>query len=143
MAEFFAMRNATGLLPHTMEDAAELQKLPFAKPLLVSVKAPRNGRHHSLYWVLCARIASAVGAEPETVSDTLKIATGHCTIVQSKTFGTLRLPKSISWAKMDDTAFRDFFNRCVAVIVSEWGIARTDVLEAVKDLIDAGTEKRG
>lgn len=84
---------------------------------------------------MVSRIADAIGAEPENVSDLLKIETGHCTTIKSKKYGVIRLPRSISFANMDQTAFSDFFNRCVTIIETEWGIARSDVLEAVDDLL--------
>lgn len=49
--------------------------------------------------------------------------------------GVELMPLSISWSKMDQTDFDKFFNKCLDVITSEWGIARPDILEAVKDLI--------
>jgi hypothetical protein len=104
----------------------------------VTVTQQRNARFHALYWVLCSRIANAVGAEVETVSDMLKIGAGHATLVKSKTLGTLHLPKSISFAKMDETSFRSFFEKCVDTIYAEWSIDRKDVLEAVNDLLMPG-----
>jgi hypothetical protein len=101
----------------------------------VTVTQQRNARFHALYWVLCSRIANAVGAEVETVSDMLKIGAGHCHVVKSKKHGILLLPKSISFAKLDETGFRTFFEACVMTIYTEWGIDRQDVLAAVNDLL--------
>lgn len=123
------------LRPYGAESAAAFGKLPFGKTVRVEVKQPRNGKFHRKYWLLCARIGDAVGVDSENVSDLLKIETGHCTIVKSKTYGELRLPRSISYAAMDNAAFSEFWDKCVQVICSTWGIARADALEAVKDLI--------
>ena len=135
MSEFFVQRRKEGLLPQTMEDAAVMAKLPYGKPILITAKVPRNGKFHSLYWVLCARIGNAVGLDAEIVSDTLKIASGHCETIKSKSYGTLRLPKSISFANMDETSFRAFFEKCIQVIYAEWGIERSEVVEAVSDIL--------
>lgn len=129
--EFWAEKLAGALHPADDESWNEFAKVPTGKPLHVEVKQPRNGAHHRLFWALCARIGEARGVPSETVSDVLKIATGHCTIVRSKSYGELRLPKSISFAAMDQTTFREFFERCVVVIYEEWKIEP----ELVADLL--------
>lgn len=136
MSEFWARRSGDHLYPIGPEDHAELTKLPgMGADLLVTVKRPRNGAHHRLYWTMCQRIANAVGSEPENVSDLLKIATGHCTLVRTKGYGDVRFPKSISFAAMDQSAFSSFFERCLKVIYSEWGIARADIVAELADLL--------
>lgn len=135
MSEFFVQRKDGGLSPHTIEDAAVLSKLPFGKIIKVTAVTPRNGRFHSLYWVLCTRIGNAVGLSTEIISDTLKIASGHCETVKSKSYGILYLPQSISFAKMDENSFRMFFDKCVTTIYTEWGIEREEVIGAVADIL--------
>lgn len=141
MSVMWLVRAGDVLKPADVESAAEFSRLPFAKPVRAEVKLPRNSAHHRLFWLLCTRIANAVGAEVETVSDILKIESGHCVIVGSAKYGEIRLPRSISFKAMDQTEFAKFFDRCLDVIVSNWGIARADVLAAVEDLI-APTERR-
>lgn len=131
MSEFWVHRVGSVLAPLDMESVDELDKLPRNKPLHVEVKQPRNAAHHRLYWSLCARIAEARGVTAENVSDVLKIATGHVTTVRTKSYGEIHIPKSISFAKMDQTAFREFFERCVMVIYEEWQIEP----ETVSDLL--------
>lgn len=135
MSEFWAMRKGDGLQPHTMEDAALMARIPFGKPIKVTAVAPRNGRFHALFWVLCTRIGDAVGLDADRVCYVLKIQTGHAEIIHSKKYGELRIAKSISFAAMDETAFRAFFEKCVDAIYAEWAIARADVLAAVSDLL--------
>lgn len=138
MATLWCIRKGNALYPFGDESVAAFQKLPFGKTFHAELKQPRNGRFHRLYWVMCQRIADAVDAESENVSDTLKIATGHCRVVQSKKFGTLHLPCSISFAQMDETAFREFFEKCLVTIYSEWGIERADIIDVVNDVITPG-----
>lgn len=114
------------------ESIGELSKLPFNKHLRCEVKQPRNGRFSALYWVLCTRLANGIGSNAETISDVLKYKTGHVTIVRTKSDGELRFPKSIAFHNMDETAFREFFNRCLTVIFEEWRVDR----EAFSGLID-------
>lgn len=135
MSVFWVMRNGLGLRAWGAESDAMLSKLPFGKPLHVEVKQPRNSKHLALYWVLCKRIADGIGSEDESVSDVLKIKTGHVRRIKTKD-GIIELPGSISFANLDQTGFNTFFDKCVNVITTEWGIARADILELVKDLLD-------
>ena len=134
-------RNGTGLVPDGTESHIEFGKLPFGKAFFVEIKQPRNPKFHALFWVLVYRVASALGAHPANVCDILKIATNHCEIVKTKRYGEVRLPKSISFASMSETDFREFFERCIQVIQQEWGIDRPDILAATEDLL-IGTEQR-
>lgn len=129
--ELWCERIGGALRPADQESVEEFAKLPVGKPLHVEVKQPRNAAFHRLYWALCARIAESKGVTAENISDVLKIATGHVTILSTKSYGRVHVPKSISFAAMDQTAFRDFFERCVAVVYSEWQIEP----EMVNDLL--------
>lgn len=129
--EFWCERIAGALRPVDQESLDEFSKLPVCKPLHVEVKQPRNAAHHRLFWALCARIANARGVEAENIADVLKIATGHFQLVRTKKYGDIHIPKSISFAKMDQTEFRNFFERCVIVIYEEWKIEP----EMVADLL--------
>lgn len=122
MTELWGYRHGDSIVPDGVESSAVFAHIPFGKPLHVEIKQPRNANHHRLYWALCARIATAIGSKTQNVSDVLKIATGHCEMIRSKKYGVLRLPKSISFASMDQTQFTEFFERCVDTIYSEWGI---------------------
>lgn len=135
MSVYWAIREGMTLRPYGAESASLFARTPFSKVVRVEVKEPRNAKFHRKYWLLCARIGDAVGVDSENISDLLKIETGHCTIVKSKTYGELRLPRSISYAAMDNAAFSIFFERCVQVICDTWGIAKPDVLAAVEDLL--------
>lgn len=132
---FWAQRSGDNLVPDGAESFAEFAKLPVRKLLRVEVRYARSGPQHRLYWELCRRIAHAVGAEPENVSDLLKIETGHCSVIHSKTYGELRLPRSISFAGMEQVAFNEFFEKCVNVICNTWGMQKKEVLAAVEDVL--------
>lgn len=142
MTVFWAVRKGDALYPDSQESYAEFAKLPFGKSISVEAKRPRNAGRHRFYWMLVTRVATAMGVAPETVSDVLKIATGNCTTVRTKSYGDVRLPKSISYAAMDETAFGAFVEACIQVIQTEWAIERADLLEATADLLTP-TEQHG
>lgn len=132
MTILWVQKRSNALVPDGDESIAEFAKLPFGKSLQCEVKRPRNGPHHRLFWTICTRIANGIGTNEENVSDLLKISTGHYTLVKSKSLGELKLPKSISFAAMEQTDFSVFFERCLVIIFEEWGIDR----DAFSDLLD-------
>lgn len=144
MRDLWAVRRGNTLVPADIESGAVLARIPIGKPIRIHATKERNGAHHRLYWVMCQRIGAAIGQDADVVSDVLKIATGHCTTVKTKTHGWMRLPRSISWAQMDQTEFGKFYDRCIVVICEEFGLARPEVLDAVRDIIDGSMpEMRG
>lgn len=138
MAEIFLKRVGNALWPDGDESVCELAKLPFGKPLKAEVKQPRNPRFHRLYFALCHRIANGIGSEAEAVSSVFKFATNHVDVIKTKSYGDVKVPKSISFAKLDETSFREFFNRCLVVAFEEWGLDGG----AFADLLDSKTEQR-
>jgi hypothetical protein len=139
--DLWATRDGNYLRPLDAESAAVLSKLRIGKPLKIDVRQPRNSKHHRLYWVLCTRIANSVGAEPENISDVLKIETGHCVTVKTAK-DTYRLPRSISFAAMDQSAFGQFFERCIQIIQTQWGIRKPDLMRELADILEPQTELR-
>lgn len=119
MARAFFIRTLHGLIPDG--DAARdcLKGVKVGQAVSVEVTRPRNIQHHRLYWALCSTIADAVGAEAETISDVLKLRTGHVRVIQTKQ-GLMRFPKSIAFAQMDQAAFSTFFDKCCEIISAEW-----------------------
>jgi hypothetical protein len=141
LSELYAKRVGNALYPDGDESIVEFGRLPFGKPLRVEVRQPRNVQFHRLYFALCKRIADGIGSTAENVSDVLKVATGHVTIIRTKSYGDVKIPKSISFAKMDQTAFSGFFERCVQVIYAEWGIEPNAVADLLTPTLSA--EARG
>lgn len=121
--DFWAKKIGNGLYPDGDESLAAFGDLPPDKSLHVTViDHKRSGPQHRLYWSVVRRVASGVGLEPENVSDLLKLATGHYDAVQTKHYGEVKLPKSISFAAMGGAEFTQFFQKCLDTIFAEWGI---------------------
>lgn len=123
------------LRPYGAESASVFSKLAFGKVVQVEVKQPRNSKHLRLYWTLCHRIGDAIGVEAEDLSDVLKLRTGHVRVIKTSR-GTETVPASIAFANMNQDEFSKFYERCITLITTEWGIARDDVLDCIKDLLE-------
>lgn len=139
MTTLFLRRTGNALWPDGDESIAALMTLPFSKLLKCEVWLPRNVQFHRLYFAMCKRIGDGIGADAEAISTVFKWATGHYELVKTKSYGEVRMTKSISFAKLDEVSFREFFNKCVDVALTEWGIEA----DALSDLIDPKTEMRG
>ncbi len=139
MTTLFLKRVGFYLVPDGDESVSALSSLPFGKSFKAEVKQPRNPAFHRLFFSICRRIGDGVGCNEEQIATVFKLATGHYEVIKSKRHGELKIPRSISFAQMDNTAFREFFDKCVVVAFEEWHIER----EALADLIDGPTEKRG
>ena len=115
------IRTMNGLAPHNIAASEALKGLALGKVVRAEISRPRNADHHRLYWALCQKIADAIPGDytAQNISDVLKLKTGHCDTVQTRD-GLVRIPKSISWAKMDQAAFSDFYARCLVVICQQW-----------------------
>lgn len=142
MTEFWCKREGDALFPADDESVEEMSRIPRGVLVHVTVRQPRNGRQHRLWWLLVHRIADAVGCDPEVLADHIKVRVGHVRTVHTPG-GTYHYPASISFAAMDQTEFDRFFSRCVDVIVTDWGIKRPDVLAQVAELLEPKTEMRG
>jgi len=70
------------------------------------------------------------------VSDVLKLKTGHFTVVQTKS-ERIRLPRSISFAKMSQDEFRKFFDECVKVICEEFlpHMKPSDLVKEIEQMV--------
>lgn len=146
-------RTPTGLVPRDEAGQDVLRKVPIGDTVSVDVTRPRNLRHHQKYWVLCEAIAKALPEghrfqTAEHVSAYLKAATGHADVLPMKdiacphcggitTGNAVYIPGSISFAAMDQTAFNDFYDRCLQIIAKDIlpGITADELRGAVEDLV--------
>jgi hypothetical protein len=119
MSKTFFRRTLAGLSPDDDAASEALRGVQIGQVVAVEISRPRNLQHHRLYWAMVGKIADAVDLPTEAVSDHLKCETGHCHTIKTKD-GIRRYPKSISFAAMDQAAFREFFERCCRVISIEW-----------------------
>lgn len=119
MTKHLFVRSAFGLQAADEAAREALTGIAIGTTVCVEVSRPRNIRFLRLYWAMCGCIADSIGAQRETISDVLKIKTNHVRVIKTKD-GLLEFPASISFAKMRESEFKAFFERCCQVICSEW-----------------------
>lgn len=119
MTAFFR-KDLAGLRPVNSIAEDKLKKLKLGDVVAVDVRKPRCLSHHRLYWALCQLVAENMDGhyDAEVVSDVIKIRAGHVLPVKTAK-GEVFLPKSISFAAMDQLQFNEFFDRALRVVVSD------------------------
>lgn len=117
----FVRRVGHGLFPADDASVEEFEKIPRDRMLRAEVTEPRNIAHHRLFFALCARIGAGIGEDTKWVERAFKIEAG---LVDFYEYGgkTYRDLQSISFAKMDQIAFREFFEKCVQIAYERWHI---------------------
>ena len=118
--------NGTACLVPDCRDADDwLRKTKLHQGVLIDPRRPRNIQHHrKLFALLNLAVDNWPGDEPTTVEALLgaiKLSTGHFdTITTAK--GTYRIPKSINFESMDQTAFEPFYSQAVQIISTVLGV---------------------
>jgi len=142
--EILMQRTLSGLAP--IDDAGQemLRKVAVGRLVKARVTQSRNIHHHRMFFALLNLVYDNL---PETVEinsvdallGALKLATGHYEVCKSSAGKEFRIPKSISFAKMDQTEFDQFFQRCCDVIVKHFlpGVTSEQLRSEILDLVGA------
>jgi hypothetical protein len=142
---------ATILLVEKIEDSlvaldAEGQRamkdIPEKTILKISLSVPRNIRHHRMFFALLNVVFEAQ-PDPkqfptvEKMLDAIKMATGHVREVRDIHGRTHIVPDSISFGRMDQTTFRQFFDSAMDVVNRYIipGINSRDVEQRIADIL--------
>ncbi len=119
----YVMRKHLGCLK-PVDDAGTtlLSKIKLGADVMVEVKRPRNPLHHRKLFALAKIVAdnSDVWPSTEAAITALKLATGHVETFAVPGGKVYEIPRSISFASMDQTAFDQFYDACVKVIVERF-----------------------
>ena len=120
MSKIFMKKSLNSLLPMDRMADEALSKLKVNDVVQVEFAKPRNIKFHRWWWALMTIVADNMDGDfsPEVVCEVIKVRVGHVTVVRTKK-GECFIPQSISFAKMDETQFREFVDKAIKVIVSE------------------------
>lgn len=97
----------------------DISKIPLGEEVFVKITRPRNPRHHRLAFALLNVVFDAQDryATLDGMLDAIKVAVGHCderTTLDGKLF---IVPRSISFSAMDQTAFKQFYDKMLKVVL--------------------------
>ncbi len=115
-------REGNRLAPVDPISEEDLQKVPLAKDVLVTVRSPRNIRQFRMAWVLAAKVAASCDflQDSEDGMDWLKLKARHVKYIQDpKTNQVSIIPKSIAFASLSQDDFKRVFDRMIFIVCSE------------------------
>ena len=127
-----------------------LQHLAQGEIVEVAVRRPRNVRFHRLFWglaSLCWQQMDDRARYPtvEALVTQLKLETGHYDrrdMVLDGVHYPVLTPRSISFAAMDEDAFKLFFDRCADWLTENVlpGVTRQELRDELEHMLGAKVE---
>lgn len=120
MPEIYLIKRPDGNLePSLPEDRELLDHWGQGEILCASVRKPRNGRFHRLFFAMLHVVLENQDRydNVEQLLLEVKVRTGYFDEFITADGEIVYIPKSISFAAMDEIAFRRFYQRAVSVIV--------------------------
>jgi hypothetical protein len=119
--ELFMRRKLGSLWPIDDEGREVLQGLPTDADVRVTIKRARNVQFHRLFFGLLNLVAQSGGPydSADQLLTVVKIGIGHVDGIIMPDGSMAWHPRSISFAKMDETEFRAFYDRAVDFIVKQ------------------------
>ena len=115
-----------GLVPYGDDDYEEKKKLKDGATYSVEIKVARNLDFHRKYfamvsyaWDFLNEAETATFRTKENFRKYLEISAGHCEVIYHPRLQEfVEIPKSISFAKMDNAEFDDLYRRVKGVVFS-------------------------
>lgn len=135
----FMVRGLGGLRPANKASQEAFDGLPMAETVKVEITRPRNIRHHRKWFALLQVIYPHQTTYPtmESLLAAIKCALGYGETVKLPDGRTVLVPGSISFAKLDQAGFDQFYARALELIHTRIlpGIDRDDVEREVAEVL--------
>ncbi len=112
------INGVAALVPMDEDGQLILAAWPVGKRVMVDVHVPRNPGHHRLMFAIFKMLSDSGvwEGDQEAFLDWAKYATGWVRVAITHTGEPVTVPKSIAFESMDQTAFREFFDKLMAAI---------------------------
>lgn len=140
MATEAILRKTMGAL-RPMDAAGEeiLSDIPNNELVRVQISRPRNPQHHRKWRALIAAIFPHQDTYPteDLLIAAMKVALGYGDTVKLPDGRTIIVPKSLSFAKLDQAGFEKFYDRALTLILSKIlpGVNKKDLEREVADIL--------
>lgn len=137
MTQINLIKRGGKLVPSLPQDEEKLARVKAGQIIQVSFKKPRNAAHHRKFFALIRTIVEHTDFDnEEQVLHLFKIKLGHFEHVIEPTSGkTFLMPKSISFAQMDQGQFDKFYKEAVTVALTLLpGWTKENLDEALKEV---------
>jgi hypothetical protein len=127
----YMVRTVAGLEVHDDASKDALRKIKVGEVVKCDITKPRNLAHHKKFWALLNCVWECAGdwSSPQMILVELKVRLGHVHRVVIKETGEIvSVPKSISFASMDQNAFEDFYEKSLRELCKMAGGIEEDAL---------------
>lgn len=139
-APVFMRRHMGALRPVDAASETALASVLHNEIVEVQIKRRRNLAHHRKWWKLVQVVFphQSTYSTIETFHAALKCALGHADAVTLPDGRVMLVPRSIAFAKMDQAAFEQFYERAVDLICSRIlpRLNREDLMEEVGEILE-------
>lgn len=116
-----------------------LADIPSSELLKVEISRPRNPGHHRKWRALIKAIFPHQNTYPteEMLIAAMKVALGFGDSVKTPDGRTIIIPRSLSFAKLDQKGFEEFYDRALLLILNKIlpGVDRKDLEREVADIL--------
>lgn len=142
-SKFLAIKKLGALRPIDDTGQEVLGHLGDGEIIEVEFRKKRNVQHHRKFWALMTIVWNNIdhGRYPtvESLVAAIKISTGHREMITLPNGTEVYIPRSISFAKMDQTEFERFYDRMCDVIAEYWlpGVTSQELNTEVSVMIGA------
>ena len=119
--KILVMRDGNSLQPFSENDYDKLKRIKDGMIIEVDYKKPRNPLFHNKFMSM-VRVVFENQDQYETIEevmDVIKVGTGHCNTMEWQG-AEIKIPKSISFGKMDELEFSNFYDRSVDFVLSRF-----------------------
>lgn len=138
-------KTISGLVPSLAQDRELFSKLKIGKEYVAEIKQPRNVQQLKLYWSLIHLIfpEQKTWTTKEDLSDAIKCAVGHCEQTTLKDGRIMVRPKSISFAKADQSQWEAFFDNVMELVITKIlpGVEKTALKNELEAMLYAKTPR--
>jgi hypothetical protein len=132
-------REFSRLVPATPYDLEQLEQLPQRKTVKVVVTQARSLPHQRFYWALLGHVCKAhpIYKRSEQLHLALKFTLGYIDHLKLHTGQVVPIVSSTSFAKMDQPAFKLFFDSALELMLREIvpDVRRKDLLAPVEQML--------
>lgn len=114
------------LVPEMSFDLAALDGIAQGERVRIEIKQWRNSGRNRAYWSILSDVVAACGLTltPEKLHEVLKLENGVIELIRLPTGMTVAIPGSISFEKMTEQEFVDFFRKAEAWLAETYGYVR-------------------
>lgn len=119
--KIYLKRKSDTLIPLSENDLDSLKRIKEGQIIHVDFKKPRNPLFHNKFMSMVRVVFDnqEQHADIENILAIIKVELGYYTTMMYGAY-EIRVPKSIAFAAMDELDFDHFYNRAIAVCLTNW-----------------------